>query len=318
MRIQYIDNLKGFAILLVIIGHICLGSIWNSVIYSFHMALFFFLSGIVASCKGAFIDYLLKKIRTLLLPFITFALLHALLGGTSLIDILCNNVKDGLWFIFTLFIIQIIDYLIFNIYVRRSKIRYFIISISMFLALAIAKKYTLWDISSILSLSYLAINYPFYLLGRFCKENGTINNYFIQNAFHFRYEYAIQFVAVISYFIVWYFFFFYKFADEFSNMYLRITAIVSLVILFRHFEYSKYNKLFSFLGKETLAIYLLHYFFIRDFPKMLQFTIILSPFIQLLLYSVLAIFIAFISVLFAKILKSNKYLGFFLFGIKIK
>ena len=49
-RIAYIDKAKGVAILLVILGHCC-GSVEepiNRFILSFHMPLFFFLSGLLA------------------------------------------------------------------------------------------------------------------------------------------------------------------------------------------------------------------------------------------------------------------------------
>ena len=49
-RIAYIDKAKGVAILLVILGHCC-GSVEepiNRFVLSFHMPLFFFLSGLLA------------------------------------------------------------------------------------------------------------------------------------------------------------------------------------------------------------------------------------------------------------------------------
>ena len=55
-RLEYIDQLKGFAIFLVVTGHVleyCLvstdsgyESVWHKLIYSFHMPLFAFLSGL--------------------------------------------------------------------------------------------------------------------------------------------------------------------------------------------------------------------------------------------------------------------------------
>lgn len=55
-RIQYIDAMRGFAILLVVIGHLIQynfedafhNDIFN-IIYSFHMPLFFFISGCVST-----------------------------------------------------------------------------------------------------------------------------------------------------------------------------------------------------------------------------------------------------------------------------
>lgn len=57
-RLEYIDNLKGLAILMVVIGHVIQflyspdnfdSNIVFRVIYSFHMPLFFILSGFVTT-----------------------------------------------------------------------------------------------------------------------------------------------------------------------------------------------------------------------------------------------------------------------------
>ena len=59
MRIEWLDSLKGFAIFLVVVGHVVLGYLragifpeyqWSlqlthDLIYSFHMPLFFLISG---------------------------------------------------------------------------------------------------------------------------------------------------------------------------------------------------------------------------------------------------------------------------------
>ena len=67
MRIEWLDSLKGFAIFLVVVGHVILGYIraetfteyqWSlqfvyDVIYSFHMPLFFLISGFLYNLKRA-------------------------------------------------------------------------------------------------------------------------------------------------------------------------------------------------------------------------------------------------------------------------
>jgi len=74
-RLEYIDALKGFAIFLVILGHtIILGHNGNfiySIIYSFHMPLFFIISGFFfkSSLKLKPKDFLLKKSFQLLYPW---------------------------------------------------------------------------------------------------------------------------------------------------------------------------------------------------------------------------------------------------------
>ena len=78
-RLDYLDVAKGIGILLVILGHCQLGRIGraHSLIYSFHMPLFFFLSGFVYKDYEIKI-FLKKKIRGLLLPVIVFSCIYTL------------------------------------------------------------------------------------------------------------------------------------------------------------------------------------------------------------------------------------------------
>lgn len=82
-RILWIDELKGVTIFLVIIGHILISrflpqfQLFHTVIYSFHMPLFMFLSGIFSYKALEAVDnqckkkYLGKKILQLLVPCIS-------------------------------------------------------------------------------------------------------------------------------------------------------------------------------------------------------------------------------------------------------
>lgn len=78
-RIDWIDNLRGLAIILVIIGHAhVVYPSWLKVeIYSFHMPLFFFLSGMVFSVSkyNSFLEFLRKKVRTIVVPLIVFSII---------------------------------------------------------------------------------------------------------------------------------------------------------------------------------------------------------------------------------------------------
>ena len=76
-----VDVLRGFGMLLVVVGHLYSGP-WTHYIYSFHMPLFFFLSGFCAARKERqepFGQYVLKKCRTLLLPYVVFFFLSLLI-----------------------------------------------------------------------------------------------------------------------------------------------------------------------------------------------------------------------------------------------
>lgn len=66
----YVDTLKGFGIVLVVLGHLNPGIYLEKWIYSFHMFLFFFLSGYVFKKKKNIQEQLKTSSKSLLLPYI--------------------------------------------------------------------------------------------------------------------------------------------------------------------------------------------------------------------------------------------------------
>lgn len=79
-RIGWIDIARGIGILLVVYGHALSAGEMRALIYSFHMPLFFLLSGLVFTYKSAesFHAFLRKNVRNILLPYMVFALLSFL------------------------------------------------------------------------------------------------------------------------------------------------------------------------------------------------------------------------------------------------
>lgn len=72
-RIEYIDIARGIGILLVVMGHNDFGYVSPfayQVIYSFHMPLFFFLSGYFLKTSGTFTDFFKKRFNSLLKPYL--------------------------------------------------------------------------------------------------------------------------------------------------------------------------------------------------------------------------------------------------------
>ena len=86
-RVVWIDVAKALAIWLVVMGHVCqwrfpeAGKWLADIIYTFHMPLFLFLSGlfakkaIEAADEDHVVGYMMKKSRQLLLPFMVWMLL---------------------------------------------------------------------------------------------------------------------------------------------------------------------------------------------------------------------------------------------------
>lgn len=77
-RIKWIDYAKMIGIVLVVFGHALPGCELEKWIYSFHMPLFFFLSGITLKNDRGYIEYVQKLARRLLVPYCQFSVLWLL------------------------------------------------------------------------------------------------------------------------------------------------------------------------------------------------------------------------------------------------
>lgn len=115
VRDDRIDILKGIAIFMVVLGHIQPPQKVVDFIYAFHMPLFMFLSGCTfygsfqkrlknMDAWRAFVQYMLVRIRSLLLPFAAWSMLRSLFYKQSLNPVLSMQTHfDALWFLPTLF-----------------------------------------------------------------------------------------------------------------------------------------------------------------------------------------------------------------------
>lgn len=81
MRYNWIDSLKGFGVILVILGHLPTSPELHKYIFSFHLPLFFFISGYLFNQKkyspaGKFIT---SRIRSLLFPYFSLTVVSYLI-----------------------------------------------------------------------------------------------------------------------------------------------------------------------------------------------------------------------------------------------
>ncbi len=126
-RVEYLDIAKGIGILLVYIGHSSLDEnepLFQS-IYSFHMPLFFMISGLLFSYKRniGIRKTILGKIVSLLVPYFLFSLIYGLfylmVGTNPLVYLWDGWGRVPLWFIPVLFLIEVFHLLLLegkNIY----------------------------------------------------------------------------------------------------------------------------------------------------------------------------------------------------------
>ena len=123
-RIEWIDSLKGYGILCVTLGHLACNIFLETYIYSFHMFLFFFLSGLLHNKSDYNIkDFIAKKTRTILVPFL-FWNIASLFAGLILNITILESIRDFLlldgevcwnapiWFLLLLYMTEILYFFI--------------------------------------------------------------------------------------------------------------------------------------------------------------------------------------------------------------
>ena len=144
-RITYIDIFKGIGILFMVMGHIGFSSIFDKWIHAFHMPMFFFISGYlsknISQPNGGGREYILKKIKTLIVPYISFGFFHFIFWYIVinkmqyhfglLKNLLWTNtytlpIAGALWFLTALFFVDIF-YLLIEKFITCNFLKFFII-----------------------------------------------------------------------------------------------------------------------------------------------------------------------------------------------
>lgn len=195
---QWIDIVKGIGIFSIVIGHITDG-VLREILFLFHVPLFFFLSGYLFKQPQELKGFIVKKSKTLILPYICFLTVFVLLLllkdwlKTEEIntEIIYNALKGGqaltgelsvFWFITCLYFTQVIFALIASVSNKSA----LAVSMLIFLLFAyLAEAYMqgrsfLWAINTI----FYAL--PFYYAGFLYRQlNSSITLSF--NLFSFMY-----------------------------------------------------------------------------------------------------------------------------------
>lgn len=120
-RLHYVDIIKGIGIILVVLGHTYRGNVVQNWLYSFHMPLFFFISGWLLNIEKIIQinirSFVVKKVRSLLLPYVLFYILTYLYW--LLIERHFRTFNQGpLWFLISLFVAEIATRLIAPVLVK--------------------------------------------------------------------------------------------------------------------------------------------------------------------------------------------------------
>lgn len=272
-RNRYIDTIKAIGIFLVILGHH--ETIFTQYIYSFHMPLFFFLSGIFHKNYTSYKIFFEKKVKSLIIPYFFFAITlflfwlvigryfgEAKLKNTPVLEafmgILTGMQMSGfssmewgiiLWFLLTLFIVTNIYY-----FLNRNNNIFLIIIVNILLGI-IGYYYNYYKPTYLDIWHFtVALNaIQFYSIGAILKDK-------VLNLNKISYKY-ILILFIINWISCYYngkidmqslsygnnILLFY--ISAFSGIGFIICLIKSLDI---------YNKFFDFIGSNTLVILAYH------------------------------------------------------------
>ncbi|SOC03952.1 acyltransferase family protein [Pseudobutyrivibrio ruminis] len=77
-RIEYIDVYRFIGILLMIMGHIGFGEVFDKWIHAFHMPMFFVISGFFHKNRGG--EIICRKAKSLLIPYFIFGVINILIS----------------------------------------------------------------------------------------------------------------------------------------------------------------------------------------------------------------------------------------------
>lgn len=150
MRLQWIDALKGIGIMLVVFAHHSLPVALDTYIFSFHMPLFFFISGFLfdfGKYAESSANFVKGRFRSLIVPYFCFAVITGLFyflldtafqPGVTNIEFFENSILHGtshilvafgpavsynppLWFLTCLFVTELLFYGLIKKYYREPK-----------------------------------------------------------------------------------------------------------------------------------------------------------------------------------------------------
>lgn len=338
-RVEYIDNLRGFAMFLVVLGHVIAWTfgwygnpsffsaeaaavpattLWWDVIYAFHMPLLFWISGYLMGNPDKHIavkvlpNYLWRKAYTLLIPFFTAGLLFHVITGEPI---------TKYWFLRTLFIFILLALPCqMNISILQKKgsdIAYLAI---VYLLIITGNHYfrgTLAD--KIFDLPYLML-FPSFAFGFLCRRYAALEKLINHN---------ITFTVSLVIFI------FCTYVNHLSDLsgwhlyglgYLYpYCGIICAYYMFKYPLGGAKMKFLNYLGLHSLEVYILHFYFVISLPQLGKwiirymqqgdaFNMVSGSTIELVVCSVIAVVVCLFTAIAIRILRTSDIISWFLFG----
>lgn len=328
-RICYLDCLRGIVMLMVVFCHVCEFSLdsqenlWICHIFGIIMLSgFFFVSGYFSRiCQNG--GAIVKRLRYMLLPTISMFFLYVFAYWGNLDRLafcLHNEYKWGYWFTFALFLMNVLHWTVsalvktipFKEQKKEQWILVFMLAVIVFIVLLKG-----WDnrnnggsLINWFSLRLIAMYFPFYLMGVMCKHFNHLFHRIVTN------DYIIGMAMV---------FFTGSLFHRGGFYYGLLQGGFGIILLYRFcFQYRNIlssntivGKQLSLIGRNTLPIYLIHYFLLLGM-KLFVVGIYLDAKSQWLMIFVIAlsltIMVAYFSIAIKRIMDISKPLSSLLIG----
>ena len=268
-RLEYLDAMRGLAILLVVAGHLMIrfgisgyeNVLWT-IIISVHLPVFFFISGYLGG-KSLNLKSLGDKCAQLIFPGFLFFVLFSFSRGGNPMSFLKWGFQEY-WFTFVLFEMFLIYFICDKVFRRYKYVLMVGLSLVGVAYLSIPSLRG-GRIDTILCLENLAKYFQFFTLGMLCKEysgkvlqwlqkdwvkGGLLMGYAASLWLCFNGNFEQQFSLA------------YKLNHDLALRYIGVFVIFSCFIHNAEFFQSAnvLGKSLTFVGKRTLDIYLIHYF----------------------------------------------------------
>ena len=342
-RIEWIDALRGFTMFLVVHSHVeVLGmdipahiSGLNSVVTLFFMPLFFFISGFFAYRANDTLNFksysanMLKKLRVLTIPTLFFGFLYAttlyalknnISPSESIVVFFNHDMKLGYWFTEALLIMFIIYYTISFLLRKRKLITRQVVLVAIAFLLLKLQKYTLTNNNQMVNwfcLKHIFTYFQYFVFGIIisCYRNKAfklLENDIIGGC-------IILLFAGLYILHHWEVNFFPKKIQTYTIAYLGILMTINIFRHYSNFFSSKtmIGRGLQYIGRRTLDVYLIHYFFIPTIPFLGVFFMKHNIFI---LQSSTAIILSLLIILFtlivSNIIRTSPFLAYWLLGVK--
>lgn len=270
-RLAYIDNLKGLAMILVVMGHIIIfcglnyDNEYMKNIVMIEMPLFLFLNGLVVKKLPILdnVNYLIRKFLQLIIPLLSWGILITLFLHETYTHFWLHYWKYGYWYLLTLFefyiiywiigiIFSFIEYRISSTILRNCCL--ILIFVIGYFTVQLGIRFLPEKALSIMSYFQVVDYYPYFFLGVAIKQFNWVK-YLMNNVS------AVMTILLISVPTVYCFWI--KMDNALTEWAIRTLCIMLLYMIAQIFfnrSDGHICRILNSIGKHTLAIYMIQFY----------------------------------------------------------